>query len=525
MCELLVVTWDGAPPERVSSWAQKGVLPNLAELRESGAFGPLESTIPPITGPAWASFHTGANPGVHGVFGWAKRIEGSYETVLVDSRSLGATTLWEVVGRREPVGVLGFPLSWPPREVQGFWVPGFLAPPQASSFPEEALAFLRKAVPDFRFSPPEWTRAISPEEWAVELVGFARAMGEAALHLARRYRPRLLGIHFHVTDTVQHYLFGSKEVEEVFAAVDRELGRLVEALRPRWVFVLSDHGMGEAVYDFHVNTWLLREGYLRLKSRPGSLLRRTLFRAGITPRRLHTLGERLYPLARRLGLLRDFGDIWARGGVATFLRGIFLTPRDIDWRRTVAYSHAEVGHIYLNRRGREPLGLLGEKEARRVREEIVQGLRELRTPDGKPLLGKVFFGEEVYEGPRAHLGPDILFLSRGMRTFAKGLGFFLSREIFTPSVVKGGHRLQGMLLVHGEGVAHRGVQGARLWDVAPTVLGLLGAPLPTTMDGRPLEELFPEGKLRVSRIPSGEEPRKARREGELIERLRGYGYL
>ena len=41
---------------------------HIAGLVEGGARGPLPSTVPPFSGPAWATFMTGLQPGGHGLF-------------------------------------------------------------------------------------------------------------------------------------------------------------------------------------------------------------------------------------------------------------------------------------------------------------------------------------------------------------------------------------------------------------------------------------------------------------------------
>ena len=55
----------------------------------------------------------------------------------------------------------------------------------------------------------------------------------------------------------------------------------------------------------------------------------------------------------------------------------------------------------------------------------------------------------------------------------------------------GSHRLDGILIARGKpfrkGIE---VEGARLIDMAPTILHLMGQPVPDDMDGRVLEELF-----------------------------------
>ena len=75
---LLVIGLDGVGFDLVAPWVEAGKLPGLGRLLDEGAQGPLLSTIPPLTGPAWTSFQTGVNPGKHGIFGWTKRRPGSY---------------------------------------------------------------------------------------------------------------------------------------------------------------------------------------------------------------------------------------------------------------------------------------------------------------------------------------------------------------------------------------------------------------------------------------------------------------
>lgn len=58
---------DGATLDLVRPWADQAQLPILGRLMRTGGFGPLRSTYPPLTGPAWSSFMTGMSPGRHGV--------------------------------------------------------------------------------------------------------------------------------------------------------------------------------------------------------------------------------------------------------------------------------------------------------------------------------------------------------------------------------------------------------------------------------------------------------------------------
>ncbi len=521
--DVLLVGWDGADPDWLES--ESGNLPTFSELKAKGRWGRLESTVPPVTAPAWASLHTGANPGKHGVFGWATRRPGSYLPSLANSASIALPTLWELLSQRVRVGVVGFPLTHPAREVNGFWLPGLLSPRDAPGHPPGLVRQVLARFPHWQPTPPEWAKGEDAEGWSRELAATTTRQAQVALFLARRFRPQVLGIHFQTTDTVQHYLWGQAGVRMVFQAADRALARLVEALRPRLVVLLSDHGMGPVVGEFHLNTWLWREGFLTLRRRGGSRLRARLFERGWNPRGLEHMAWRGYRIARRLGFLDSWADaVHGESRLARLVRWGFLSLADVDWEKTWAYSHSEIGSIFLNRVGREPRGIVTPGDATQVLAELTQALGELRTPEGEPVVERVLLGEDLYRGPHAPLGPDLLFLSPGLRWMGKGLGGFLSQQVFTPPAVRGGHRLQGALLLSGEGVQPGLAPHARLWDVAPTVLAYLGVPIPSWMDGQPLEELFEPGSLKVSRQEATAEARQ-RPSQDTIERLKGLGYL
>lgn len=523
---MLIVGWDGAPPERLEEYAAAGLLPTYAALKGRGAWGRVKSTIPPATAPAWASFHTGANPGQHGVFGWAVRQADTYLPALADSRSLALPTVWEQLSAHGVrVGVLGFPLTYPAREVNGFWFPGLLAPPEAEGHPpgivREALAW----VPDWVPTPPEWSKGTDPEAWTQELVQSVRAQTELVLHLSRRFHPQVLGLHYQALDTVQHYLWGEELVEEVFRAADQGLAKLLEALRPRLVILMSDHGMGPVEGEFHLNTWLWQEGFLTLRRRPGSLVRAGLFRLGWSPRGVERLAWLGYRLALRLRIMHSWADaVVGESPLSRLIRWGFLSFRDVDWKKSWAYSHSEIGSLFLNRVGRDPQGRVTAADAPRVLRDLRQGLGELTTPSGEPIVGTLLTGEELYRGPYAPLGPDLLLLPRGLRWMGKGLGGFLSHRVLTPAAVRGGHRLEGALLLTGEGVTPTAPERAALWDIAPTVLAYLGVPIPGWMEGRPLDEAFEDGVLRSVR-EEGERERREPYGEDTVERLRGLGYL
>lgn len=133
--KVLVVSFDGGVWTNLLPLANSGIMPNLKKLLETGAHSDLESTIPPVTPPAWTAFMTGCNPGKSGVFDFYEYQEGSYKPSLTTSKSIQPPTLWKILsdnGLR--VGIVDVPINYPPPEVNGFIVSGWERPSNKKVF-------------------------------------------------------------------------------------------------------------------------------------------------------------------------------------------------------------------------------------------------------------------------------------------------------------------------------------------------------------------------------------------------------
>ena len=71
--KVIVIGFDGMDPRLCQRLMDAGKLPHLDQMRRAGGYRPLGTTIPPQSPVAWASFITGANPGVHGIFDFIHR--------------------------------------------------------------------------------------------------------------------------------------------------------------------------------------------------------------------------------------------------------------------------------------------------------------------------------------------------------------------------------------------------------------------------------------------------------------------
>jgi predicted AlkP superfamily phosphohydrolase/phosphomutase len=313
-----------------------------------------------------------------------------------------------------------------------------------------------------------------------------------------------------------------------------ELLRIImdEWLDSRWtLIVMSDHGAGPLKKLLYLNNFLMKHGFMKLKGGLLPELKHLLFKAGFVP-------MTFYHLLLQMGLGR-MKKKTRFGQKESWLRPFFLSFEDVDWERTKAYSFGSTaGQIYLNLKSREPRGIISPgKEATEIQAKIIEELKKLVDEEtGDKVVGEVYRKEELYHGPHLREAPDIVFLPRSLEIAAFGEYEFASHRMIDFSRgVSGSHRMDGLVMMKGNPLKQGMVlQGAHIMDLAPSVLYLLGLPIPDTMDGKVLEAAFHEKSLMEKSIRFIEEstneflPREiysSEEEEELKKQLKGLGYL
>jgi len=129
-----------------------------------------------------------------------------------------------------------------------------------------------------------------------------------------------------------------------------------------------------------------------------------------------------------------------------------------------------------------------------LRDYLIRQLEDLRDPDnGAKVIEKVYRREECYSGPYLANAPDLIVQESGGYGMVKGgRRILMKRPRNHPK--SGDHRLTGVLLVNGPNIKRGSTIGeACVYNIAPTILHLLGLPVPTDMDGRVLGEVFQPG--------------------------------
>jgi predicted AlkP superfamily phosphohydrolase/phosphomutase len=548
---VLVFGIDGGTLSLVGPWAKRGELPNLARLMGDGAAGVLRSTVHPLTPQAWCSFLTGMNPGKHGVFDFGKRRATSYDLELTDSTTRRAPAIWSYLEEHDlTTGVVNVPMTFPLEPVHGFMVSGMHSPSVAQALgPRSLMQDIQQAAPDYRIDvmSPWYTQM---DEFLRDVHQMAEARTRLVTHLYDTYKPDLYMVVMVLVDRVCHALYKqsmdpkahnrdgradwkySGEVLRAYKVVDDTLGQLMRRVDDETVIiVMSDHGFGTLERDVNLNQFFLEQG---LMSFSVDKVRPRLPVVGVPPggagrtaagALLATVAEALPPLRRRQE------RAIRRGQIPLPLR----RWEYVDWERTLAYSQGLFGNVSINLRGREPEGCVDPADYERVRERVAAALTTLTDPqDGSRVVDHVYRREELYSGPYLEEAPDLLVVMRDYAYMTRGGNELTSTRIVdTPAVNhSGNHRLNGMLVMWGPGV-RRGLRlrGSHIMDVMPTILQILGLPIPREVDGRVLGEALEHHEQlsdlarKLVTLPSGEK-RLTRAEEELIRtRLKNLGYF
>jgi len=71
--KVIVLGFDGMDYGLARHFMETGAMPNFARLAESGRFGPLGTSVPPLSPVAWSNFITGMDAGGHGIFDFIHR--------------------------------------------------------------------------------------------------------------------------------------------------------------------------------------------------------------------------------------------------------------------------------------------------------------------------------------------------------------------------------------------------------------------------------------------------------------------
>lgn len=514
----LAVAMDAADSRLVLEWAADGSLPTLGALIDRGAVARLSSQTYFGPEPGWPTILTGCMPGKHGAYNWRCIRPGTNQRVLAPSRAFRKPFWWPLlqdgVSRRlllldvpyasrleddAATEVLGWGQRGAPRHES--WPSGLLAQVTAeygsyargldrehAGRPFVGVRQLRKLRTLKRMTDVRTrllVRLMREHDWDLCIAGYFEP--HSAGHAFHRYLvPGSWGY-----DARRARRLGAPLLD-VYRAVDRGLTELIDAAGASTnVVVFSDRGLrpntnGERVLDevmaglgYHVRT-PASSGTRRLE-----MLRRAALRAIPRP-----IGRRLKDRLPEGTVDRHFERLW---------------EESTDWGRTRAYAEGEPGHSFVR------ISRPDANDCDELCEEIAAELRLLEDAHtGRPAVAEVVRRDAVVTGPHADALPDlsIVWAQDGLLRRVRHARLGVIEEDLT-DLHRSEHTDEGFLIAAGPAIPRQPeLLAGHIVDLAPTLLHLLGAPIPLDMDGTPLEQLLaPElGAPRRAEIDMEDDP-------------------
>jgi predicted AlkP superfamily phosphohydrolase/phosphomutase len=413
---------------------------------------------------------TGKNPGKLGIYGFRHRRGSSYTgAYVVDSRDGKERTVWEVLGEKGLKSiVLGVPPSYPPKPVKNcnvvscFITPDagkdFTSPPELKQevldacggkyifdvrFRTEDREGLRDELFEMtqkRFDVAEFLLREKPWDFfMMHEIGFDRLHHAFWKFFDRTHRDHVKGNEFENVD------------EEYYRMVDERIGRLLPLLgEDCLVFILSDHGSKGTDGAFCINQWLEAEGYLKFVSRPKEITS--------------------------------------------------LEKAHVDWARTKAWGWGGYyARLFFNVKGREEDGLIDPGDLPGEMRKLARRITKITDDEGMKMTNSVLEPDRLYGVTRGDK-PDLMVYLDGLDWRSAGTvghpSQYLAENDTGPD--DSVHSMEGVFLMcnlkKGRSAGAE-MNGARLEDVAPTLLRLFGVKGMTEgMDGRVLRDVVAEAR-------------------------------
>jgi predicted AlkP superfamily phosphohydrolase/phosphomutase len=495
--KVFVLGVDGLTLDLLVPWAQAGKLPHFAQLLQEGSSTQLVSAVPPSSPPAWTSAVTGVNPGKHGIFGFVKGMKpsvGSPKLIYYTSRDRMADPIWILLNERGKRSVvINVPCSSPPDSIEGVMISGFPhTSPTDFTYPPE----YRLKIPDYRIDLYGQLVPVDGEEpFLKEMNEIMDRRADLVFKLLGKERWELFFVVFTITDRVQHFFW-----------------KHMDPQHPNW-----EPNKARLYGDSILKTYQRIDAFLgQLRSRMD------------TQTTLLVMSDHGFGPVHQLVNGQNFID---------------QAMPDTDFRIISGDSFGATFYLLPLQKG--PGVQAAQKTYDRTKALLKSKLEQLQDPaTGQRVIQTVFQKEDLYWGPYLDWAPDILGLE------SKGYLFWSwlpteDKAIFPATESPGFdrlfnayHMLNGALIMAGTNV-QKGINNfdAHIFDIAPTVLYLLGEPVPQEMDGNilaaPISEEYLENHALATRWtrPSKRREMKALSDSTeainkfIEEQLRAIGYV
>lgn len=457
--KVIIAGLDCAEPSLVfERWRDE--LPAFRTLMEQGAYGRLTSTIPAITVPAWSSMFSGKDPGTLGFYGFRNRANYTYHQMnIATSAAVREPRIWELAGKagRQSV-IVGVPQTYPVPAVNGHLVSDFLTPSTVRNqytFPEGLKNEIERLLGRPYRVDVENFRTDDKDDLLQRIWDVTEDHFRVVRYLMREKPWDLFAFVEIGVDRMHHGFWKyhdsthpkhergnrfERATLEYYRYLDEQMKHILEAMDDDTVLlVVSDHGAQAMEGGFCINEWLRERGYLVLKDEPE--------------------GDGRVPFERV----------------------------EVDWQKTRAWgAGGYYGRLFINVEGREPSGAVPQDGYEDFRERLIEELTGTPGPDGEPMGTVCYKPEDIYQTVR-NIPPDVIVYFGNLRwrsvgSFGHGGVYTFENDIGPDDA---NHAQDGLVIIFDPRAPRWGTPlEAHCMDIAPTVLKLMGLPVPEDVQGK-----------------------------------------
>ncbi|MFX0133725.1 MAG: alkaline phosphatase family protein [Candidatus Hodarchaeota archaeon] len=391
---IVIIGLDGVPYDLLKDLSNRDIMPNFRNLRTEGIFKKINSSLPEESSVSWSSIITGRNPGDHNIFGFTNIIKGTYTLSFTNFLKLKAQAFWQNDENKKYI-IINVPMTYPAQKLNGFLVSGFVSPDLGKSvYPISYLNKLKSLNYQIDVNSSLVHKSISL---------FFKKLFKTLDNRIKLYRFLWNEIDwdyfmlvFTGSDRLEHFLWNAYEnVEheyhtdflEFFRKIDSTIGEIINRLKKNdSLIMLSDHGMERTKINVNLNTYLVKEGLLKLGNEP----------------------------KKRFNNIKEGTQVFA------------LYP----------------SRIYLNLKGRYPKGIVKSSEIDDLIDKISNLYKKLKFK-GDKIIKRVFKKDEIYHGAYINNAPDLVLLSNEGYNLRANLH---RDEIFEADIFPGKHSYDNAFL-------------------------------------------------------------------------------
>lgn len=464
---------------------EDGRLPNLAAFASRSERLDVHSEGFELHGGIWPTFASGTGPGTHGVYFWTQWMAEEMRHRRNDAPALVFEPFWAglpAAGQRASVVDVPFVPAVRSPGVRHYVGWGLHDEVRPYAWPD---GFGREVVKRFGRHPLSFD-TVEPQSarekllMARELRRGVHRRSQLLSALLAEGQDNFIATTFAELHKAGHYLAAPQQLSRRYD--NREaLAAILQALDSAWpgleaaagedthIFVFALHGMQEQVPFDHFGAQL---GALLNGRQPvDPLTRPDLIRRvrDLVPDAVHRAIWRRLPARFRAA---------RQGKAATGLA-------DVGHDSIFPVAHDQHPAFRVNVRGRERDGVVAPENADLVVEKLWQLAGGLRADDGRPAFTAVWRPVREMGGERVHRLPDALLLANPAVRKTASLQAPDGRRLTSvrPEARNGVHTGRGFCLFRPAGGRQPTRATVRTVDFAPTVLNLLGVPVPASLEG------------------------------------------